>query len=129
MGWFKNIFVGQEKVVPLSVTDANFEAEIIRSDMPVLLDVWSDGCMPCKQLEPIVMNLAQRYKGRVKVAEAHPSRAPQTLARLGIRGTPTVVYFAGGREVERVVGFRGSLYHSDFIDNELLAGKAEAAQA
>ena len=120
MGWLKDLFSSTEKVVPVSITDANFEQEVLRSDLPVLMDVWSDGCAPCKQLEPIVLNLAQRYKGQVKVAEAHPSRAPHILGRLGIRGTPTVIYFAKGREVERIVGFRGSLYHTDFIDNELL---------
>lgn len=127
MGWLKEFFTPKEKVIPVSITDANFEQEVLRSDLPVLVDVWSDGCTPCKQLEPIVLNLAQRYKGRVKVAEAHPSRAPQILGRLGIRGTPTVIYFAKGREVERIVGFRGSLYHTDFIDNELLANAVQPA--
>ncbi|MBN2359846.1 MAG: thioredoxin [Deltaproteobacteria bacterium] len=109
---------------PVSLTDQNFAQEVLQSKLPVLVDVWSDGCAPCMQLEPIVMDLAARYEGRLKVAELHASRAPRTLARLGVRGTPTVLYFKAGREVERVVGFRGSLYHRDFIENELLEAGA-----
>jgi thioredoxin-like negative regulator of GroEL len=86
----------------------------------VLLDVWGPGCAPCKQLEPIVIRLATRYRGRVKVAELNAAEAPRTMEELGVMGTPTVLYFKGGHVVERVVGFRGEQYHSEFIEEELL---------
>lgn len=76
--------------------------------------------MPCKHLEPIVMRLSQEYAGRLKVVEINAARARRTVRRLGVRGTPTVIYFYKGRERERIVGFRGSPYHKDYIENELL---------
>lgn len=118
--WLKTLFTPKKVVQPVALTDQNFTQEVLQSKLPVLVDVWSDGCAPCMQLEPIIMDLAARYDGQLKVAELHASRAPHALARLGVRGTPTVIYFKNGREVERVVGFRGSLYHRDYIDNELL---------
>ena len=120
MGWFKKLLGIGEKVQPVSITDDNFADEVLRSDLPVLLDVWTPSCVHCHQLEPIVMNLANQYQGRLKVAEVNGEDAVRTMSSLRVRGTPTVVYFYHGREVERVVGFRGSLYHQDLIENALL---------
>jgi thioredoxin-like negative regulator of GroEL len=119
MGWLSNIF-GGPKVQPVTVGDHNFESDVLRSELPVLLDVWGSNCAPCKQLEPIVMDIATRYEGRLRVAEMNASSAPRTMGRLGVRGTPTVIYFHKGKIVERIVGFKGSLYHTEFIENELL---------
>jgi thioredoxin 1 len=124
MGWLKKIFGGGEKQTPVSVDDENFETEILRSEVPVLLDVWGPNCAPCQKLVPIIVDIATDYDGRLKVAEMNAAAAPRTMGRLGIRGTPTVVYFDGGREVDRVVGFRGSLYHRDIIDNDILSQEA-----
>ncbi len=66
------------------------------------------------------MRLAKQYQGRLKVAEVNGAAAPNTMAKLGVMGTPTVIYFVEGREVERIVGFRPEHYHRDFIDHELL---------
>lgn len=121
MGWLSKLFGGGEKLQPVSVDDENFESEILRSEVPVLLDVWGPNCAPCQKLAPIIVDIATDYDGRLKVAEMNAAAAPRTMGRLGIRGTPTVVYFDGGREVDRVVGFRGSLYHRDIIDNDILA--------
>jgi thioredoxin 1 len=126
MGWIGKLFGVKEKVQPTHVDDESFRREVLESDLPVLLDVWTPTCTHCDKLVPIVLNLASRYTGRLKVAEINGAEAPAVMASLGIRGTPTVIYFADGREVERVVGFRGSLYHIDFIENELLPGLAPA---
>jgi len=98
------------RVQPVHVTDANFIAEVARSELPVLLDVWSPGCGPCQMMEPLVMDLASEFAGRVKVAELNAAEAGATAARLGVMGTPTVVVFRKGREAERVVGYVGSRY-------------------
>lgn len=127
MSWLTALFGASERVQPVAVDDQNFSREVLQSDIPVLLDVWSDGCAPCKKLEPIIFDLARQYQGRIKVAEVHVDRAPRTLARLGVRGTPTVIYFKGGREHERVVGFKGGLFHSQLIDHELLEGAQATA--
>ena len=120
MGWLKKIFGIKDKVMPTSINDSNFKKEVIQSDLPVLLDVWTPNCPHCDRLAPIVVNLATKYQGRLKVAEINGADSPRTMSRLGVRGTPTVIYFIDGHEVERVVGFRGSLYHTDIIENDIL---------
>jgi thioredoxin 1 len=110
------------------VDDGNFVAEVARSALPVVLDVWSPGCGPCATLEPIVMDLAAAYQGRVKVAEMNATEAVEYTARLGVMGTPTLLFFRKGREVHRVTGFVGSRYLREVIDAELVPG-APPAQA
>jgi len=114
------------RVQPVHVDDANFVVEVLRSERPVVLDIWSDGCGPCRMLEPIIMDLAAKYDGRVKVAEANAAEAPHTAARLGVLGTPTVLFFKGRREVERVVGFVGMRYLQEIVEAELLSPDADA---
>lgn len=118
MGWIKKMLGLEEKrhVQPVSITDDNFAAEVRKSELPVLLDIWSPGCAPCRQLEPVVMELAARYEGRLKVCEMNAASAPRTAARLNVRGTPTVIYFNKANEVERVVGFRAGHYHQEIIE-------------
>ncbi len=108
------------KVQPTHLDDSNFVAEVVRSKLPVVVDVWSPGCGPCQMLEPIVMDLATEYEGRVKVAELNAAEGGRVAARYGVMGTPTVLFFRRGREVDRVVGFVGSRYLRDVIDSELL---------
>lgn len=128
MGWFKR-FMGLEAEAHdvVHVTDDSFTREVLQSDVPVLVDVWSVGCGPCKLLEPVVMQLSRDFKGRLKVVEFDVATAPKTAARLRVTGTPTVVYFSKGREVERVVGYRAGHYHRALIEHELLTGAAPAA--
>jgi len=102
------------------VNDANFVQEVARSELPVVLDVWSPGCGPCQQLETVVMDLASEYAGRVKVAEMNAAEAGRYAARLGVMGTPTILFFKQGREVTRVVGFVGSRYLREIVDAELI---------
>jgi thioredoxin-like negative regulator of GroEL len=68
----------------------------------------------------VIFGLVEKYAGRVKVAEINAAAAPRAMQRLGVRGTPTVIYFRRGREVERVVGFRGELFHQQTVDEVLL---------
>lgn len=121
MGWFKKL-LGLDKppVNVVSVTDSNFTAEVMKSDVPVLLDVWGPGCAPCARLAPVVMELSSKYAGRLKVAELNSADSPKTASRLHVMGTPTVIYFWQGKEQERIVGFRGQMYHEDYLENELL---------
>lgn len=126
MGFFSKLLGPKEpEIWPVHVDDSNFKAEVTRSTVPVLLDVWGPNCAPCKQLEPIIVRLATRFQGRIKVAECNASAAPRTMQKLNVMGTPTVLYFKDGHIVERVVGFRGEQYHAEFIEQELL-GSAPA---
>lgn len=104
------------KKPPLHLDDDNFEAEVLASSLPVLLDVWGPSCGPCKQLEPIIMDLAAHYEGRVKVCELSAQAAPRTMALLRVQATPTVIYYQQGQELERIHGFRSSLFHKQSIE-------------
>jgi thioredoxin 1 len=108
------------KVMPVHVDATNFAAEVLRSDLPVLLDVWGPGCSPCRMLEPIVVDVATRYQGRVRVAELNAAESGAIAAQLGVMGTPTLIFFRGRREVERVSGFVGERYIREIIESELL---------
>jgi thioredoxin-like negative regulator of GroEL len=113
-------FDGACEKEPVSLDDDNFVDEVRRSSVPVMVDVWSNGCQPCMALVPTIKRLACKYEGKVKVAELNASAAPKTLARLGIRGTPTVLFFKNGTELERVVGVRGQHYYEEIIEEDLL---------
>jgi len=128
MGILQKLFGPRGPTVqPVHVTEETFLDEVLRSDLPVLLDVWSPGCSPCRMLEPIVVSLAARYQGRLKVAELDGSQAMGVLARYGVMGTPTVLFFRRGREVERVTGFVGERYLAEIVESELLDGAAAGA--
>lgn len=107
---------GPKRQPPLSISDTNFVTEVAKSDVPVIIDVWSPGCGPCKHLEPVFFEMAARYEGRVKVCELNTHAAPRAAVELSIRATPTVVFIKGGREVERVTGVRSSLYYQQAIE-------------
>jgi thioredoxin 1 len=104
----------------VSINDGNFEAEVLASPVPVLLDAWNEDCGPCPRLAPVMVEMARHYRGRLKIAELDTQRAPLTTARLGISAAPTVIYFHRQREVQRVVGLKSPLHHRDYIDSTLL---------
>ena len=116
MGFFAKLFGLTRKKMPTSVDDESFSKVVLQSEIPVILDIWGPNCAPCKQMEPVLMQLAGEYDGRVKICELAAPKGPRTCARYGVRGTPTILYFKKGREVERVVGFRSSLYHEQAIE-------------
>jgi thioredoxin 1 len=127
MGLFAKLFGPRPpRIQPTHVDDATFASEVLRSKLPVVLDVWSPGCGPCRMLEPLVMDLATDYAGRVKVAELNAAESGRTAARYGVMGTPTVLFFRNGREVERAVGFVGARYLREIVESELLSEHANA---
>ncbi len=87
-----------------TVNDRNFQTEVLEAQEPVLIDFTATWCGPCKAIAPIIDDLAKQYNGRVKVAKLDIDDSPETPARLGIRGVPTVIVFKGGREVARQIG-------------------------
>ena len=89
---------------PINVTDDTFEAEVIGSDVPVLVDFWADWCAPCKIIAPIVEELAGEYDGKVKFAKLDVDSNPRVATQYGIRGIPTLLIFSGGSPVDQVVG-------------------------
>ncbi|MDX2091344.1 MAG: thioredoxin [Kofleriaceae bacterium] len=86
------------------ITDANFESEVLKADVPTLIDFWAIWCGPCKQIAPLVEALAEEYKGRLKVGKMdvdHHQIAPQQYQ---VRSIPTLLLFKGGRVVAQMVG-------------------------
>jgi len=92
----------------LDVTDSNFDSEVLQSDKPVIVDFWAEWCGPCKQIAPIVKELAGMYDGKVKVVKLDVDQAPQTAGNYQIRSIPTVLAFQNGQVVQQVVGYSGS---------------------
>ena len=89
---------------PVTVSDATFAAEVERSPLPVLVDMWAPWCGPCRTVAPIVDQIAAELAGRVKVAKMNVDDNPATSSRLGVRSIPTLLVFKDGREVDRIVG-------------------------
>ena len=87
-----------------AVDDASFEREVEGADVPVVLDFWAEWCPPCRALAPTFEELAKQYAGRVRFLKLNVDENQQVPQRFGIKGIPTLVFFDGGREVERVVG-------------------------
>ena len=87
-----------------TVNDLNFEAEVLGSDLPVLVDFGATWCGPCKQIEPFVDQLADEYAGKMKVVKVDIDDSQGTAAKYGIRGVPTLKVFKGGEVVAEQVG-------------------------
>jgi thioredoxin 2 len=89
---------------PVTVADATFAAEIERSPLPVLLDMWAAWCGPCRMLAPVIDELATELAGRVRVAKLNVDENPMTAARFHVHSIPMLLVFKAGREVDRLVG-------------------------
>ena len=121
MGFFSKLFKKPPQKPPFHLTDQNWQKEVMESEIPVIVDYWGPNCRPCDMLAPIMMQLAAKYDGRVKICEAKIGENRRSAAKYTIKGTPTVLYFRPkGQLVERVVGFRGWLYHDEIITTDLL---------
>ncbi len=84
--------------------DATFDAEVLKSDVPVLVDFWAVWCGPCKAIAPAVDELAKQYKGKVKVGKLDVDTQQKVAQQYGIRSIPTLLLFKGGRVVDTIVG-------------------------
>jgi thioredoxin 1 len=91
---------------PTDVTDGTFEAEVLKSDKPVLVDFWAPWCGPCRMVSPLVEELAEEYGGKVKFFKLNTDDNLNTAATYGIRSIPTLLIFKGGQPVDQIIGFR-----------------------
>ncbi|HTL30012.1 MAG TPA: thioredoxin [Tepidisphaeraceae bacterium] len=87
-------------------TDANFEAEVLKSEQPVLVDFWAEWCMPCRMLAPTIDKLAADYSGKVKVGKVDTDSNRDISVKYGISAIPTVILFKGGQVAQKFVGLR-----------------------
>ena len=95
--------MGKEEFL-VHVSDDNFEQEVIKSERPVLVDFWAPWCGPCRAIGPVVEDLAEVYKDRVKVAKLNIDENPKTATVYGVMSIPTIVLFKNGNALDKVVG-------------------------
>ncbi|UCC90938.1 MAG: thioredoxin [Dehalococcoidia bacterium] len=88
----------------IEVTDQNFEDEVIKSTLPVLVDLWAPWCRPCLMVAPVIDKLAEKYNGKVKFCRLNVDENPQEAARYRIMSIPTLMFFKGGEVVDTVIG-------------------------
>lgn len=91
---------------PKEVTDATFEAEVVKSERPIMVDFWAPWCGPCRMVSPLVEELAEEYEGRVNFAKLNTDENPTIANNYSIRAIPTLLVFNGGSLVDQIVGFR-----------------------
>lgn len=103
----------------IAVTDSTFEAEVLKSDQPVVVDFWAEWCGPCKALSPVIDELAGELKGKVKVVKVNIDDSPESPTKYGVRGIPTLMIFKGGQLVDTRVGGAPKAQLSDWISGKV----------
>ncbi len=88
------------------VTDQSFEADVLKSEKPAVIDFWAEWCAPCRQISPIIKDLAERYGDRVNIVKMDIEAHPNTPAQYGVRAIPTILAFKNGQVVEQLQGAR-----------------------
>jgi len=90
-----------------TLTDDNFQEEVLESDVPVLVDFWATWCGPCRQIAPVIDDLADEFEGRAKIGKVDVDENPQTPQQYGVRSIPTLLFFKNGEVEEQLVGAMG----------------------
>ena len=90
----------------IQLTDANFEQEVMKSPLPVLVDFWAPWCGPCKMIGPVIEELAKEYAGKVKICKFNTDEGSDTPAKYSISAIPTLLIFKGGKLVQELVGMQ-----------------------
>jgi thioredoxin 1 len=104
---------------PQEVNDSQFESEVLKAEIPVLVDFWAPWCGPCRMVAPIVEELAEEYGDRVKFLKMNTDDNAKTPTQYGIHAIPTLLVFKGGQQVGQVVGFRPKSDLKKVIDQAL----------
>lgn len=89
---------------PMEFTDQNFNAEVLQSDKPVMIDFWAVWCGPCKMIAPFIEELAGEFEGKAKVGKLDVDNNQETAIKYGVRSIPTVLVFKGGKVVDTIIG-------------------------
>ncbi len=103
----------------LTLTDDSFEADVLQSDTPVLVDYWAEWCGPCKMIAPVLEEIAEEYEGKLKVAKLNIDQNEATAPKYGVRGIPTLMIFKGGNVEGTKVGALSKSQLTAFIDSTI----------
>ncbi len=101
------------------VSDATFEPEVLKSDMPVLVDYWAEWCGPCKAIAPMLAEVAKEYSGKLKVAKINVDDNQEVPKKYGIRGIPTLMLFKNGNVEAQKVGALSKSQLTAFLDSNI----------
>jgi thioredoxin 1 len=103
----------------IHVTDSSFEGEVLKSEVPVMLDFWAEWCGPCKAIAPVLEELATEYNGKIIVAKLNVDQNPSTPQKYAVRGIPTLMIFQNGNVIGTKVGQASKSQLSAFIDSTI----------
>lgn len=109
--------MADEKV--LTLTDVNFEEEVLSSDLPVLVDFWAAWCGPCKMVAPIIEEIARDYDGKIKVAKLNVDEYSNVASKYNIMSIPTIFLFKNGEPVEKLIGARSKDEFKEMIERHI----------
>ncbi len=104
---------------PQEITDTEFEQEVLKADLPVLVDFWAEWCGPCKVISPILEGLAEEYDGKIKFVKVDTEENFETPERYGILSLPTLLVFKEGQQIERITGARPKADLVRYLDKAL----------
>ena len=118
MGWLSRL-MGGEAVLPVPLRSLDeYRTHVVDASGPVILNVWSETCPPCRRLKPVLEKISTQYEGRVSVVTVGSDAEPPLLRALGVRATPTLIVYDDGEEVGRMTGFRPKGWFDEMIAAE-----------